>query len=148
MIREGKKLPVDVLTKIPIVITRIAKDRDVIALYAFGSLAESSLKPLSDLDFGILISDSLDKQELFHKSIDLIGILNETLKTDEVDLVILNNDPIRFAYHILRTGKLLYCRDQNRLIDFIEKTKKMYLDFKPFREQFDRVFLEGIGYHG
>lgn len=148
MIREGKKLPVDVLTKIPTVISKIAEDKDVVALYAFGSLAESSLKPLSGLDFGVLLSDSLDKQKRIHKSIDLIGILNETLKTDEVDLVILNNDPLRFTYHILKTGKLLYCRDQNRLIDFIEKTKKLYLDFKPVKDQFDRVFLEGIGYHG
>ncbi len=148
MIREGKKLPVDVLTKIPTVITKIAEDKDIVALYAFGSLAESSLKPLSDLDFGILLSDSLDKQERIHKSINLIGILNETLKTDEVDLVILNNDPLRFTYRILKTGKLIYCRDQNRLVDFIEKTKKLYPDFKPVRDQFNRVFLEGIGYHG
>ena len=48
----------------------------------------------------------------------------------------------------MKTGKLLYCRDQNRLIDFIEKTKKLYLDFKPVRDQFDRVFLEGIGRTG
>jgi len=148
MIREGRKLPVDVMSKIPTVITKIAEDKDVVALYVFGSLAESSLKPLSDLDFGILLSDSIDKQERFKKSIDLIGILNETLKTDEVDLVILNDDPLRFRYYILKTGKLIFCRDQNRLIDFIEKTKKMYLDFKPVREQFDRIFLEGIGYRG
>ena len=116
-------------------------------MYAFGSLAESNLKPLSDLDFGILLSDSLDKHERFQKSIELIGILNEALKTDEVDLVVLNNDPMRFAFHVLKTGTLLYCRDQNRLIDFTEKTRKMYLDFKPARDRFDRAFLEGIGYH-
>ena len=124
MIREGKKLPVDVLTKIPKVILKITEDKDVIALYAFGSLVESNLKPLSDLDFGVLLSYSLDKQERFYKTIDLIGIFNETLKTNEVDLVILNYDPIRFAYHILKTGKLLFCRNQNQLIDFIEKTVK------------------------
>lgn len=148
MIREGKKLPSDVLDNIPKVIMRFSEDNDIVALYGFGSLTCSSLKPLSDLDFGILLSDSLNKRERFKKSINLLGILNETLKTDDVDLVILNDDPIRFAYYILKTGKLLYCRDQNHLIDFIERTKKNYLDFKPTRDEFDRVFLKGIGYHG
>ncbi len=148
MIRDGKKLPVDVTTRIELSVARIAADKSVIALYAFGSLADENLKPLSDLDFGVLLSGSLDKQGRFHKSIDLLGILNETLKTDEVDLVVLNDDPLRFSYHILKTGKLLHCRDHNRLTDFIEKTTKLYLDFKPARDAFDQVFLEGIGYHG
>ena len=148
MIREGTKPPADVLSKIPDVITKIKKDTDVIALYVFGSVVESNLKPLSDLDFAILLSDSLERNDRFYKSIDLIGLFNETLKTDEVDMVILNDDPVGFAFNIVNTGKLLYCRDQGRLLDFIEKTTKLYLDFKPVRDQFDRIFLEGIGYHG
>lgn len=148
MIREEKKLPPDILTKIPTVVTRVAEDKHVIALYAFGSLAEENLRPLSDLDFAILLSEFLDKRERFYKSIDLIGVFNETLKTDEVDLVILNNDPVRFAYNILKNGKLLYCSDQTLLIDFIDKTIKIFLDFKLVRDQFDRVFIEGIGYNG
>ena len=148
MIREGKKLPADVQTKIPAVIAEIAEDKDVIALYGFGSLVEGTLKPLSDLDFGILLSDSLNKQERFRKSINLIGIFNKRLNTDEVDLVILNDGPFGFAYNIVKTGKLLYCLDQRRLIDFVEETTKMYLDFKPTRDRFDRTFLEGIGYRG
>ncbi len=148
MIREGKKLPVGIEARIPAAVTMIAKDSAIVALYAFGSLARDALKPLSDLDFGVLLSDSLSKRERYQKCIDLIGILGETLETDEIDLVILNDDPPRFAYNILKSGKLLHCRDQSRLLDFIEKTVKLYLDFKPVRDQFDQEFLEGIGYHG
>ena len=148
MIREGKKLPADILVKIPAAVAKIAEDKSVIALYTFGSLAESNLRPLSDVDFAVLLSESLDRQERFSKSIDLIGILNQTLKTDEVDLLILNDDPLRFAYNVLKKGKLVYCKDRNQLLDFIEKTIKLYLDFKPVRDRFDEVFLEGVGYHG
>ena len=102
MIREGKKLPADILVKIPAAVAKIAEDKSVIALYTFGSLAESNLRPLSDVDFAVLLSESLDRQERFSKSIDLIGILNQTLKTDEVDLLILNDDPLRFAYNVLK----------------------------------------------
>ena len=141
-------MPVDVITNVPAAISKVAHDRDVVALYAFGSLANGKLKPLSDLDFGVLLSNALDRKERFKKSIDLLGIFNSTLKTDEVDLVILNDGPLRFAYNIIKTGKLLFCRDRSRLADFIEKTTKQYLDFKPVRERFDREFLKGIGYHG
>jgi len=148
VIREGKNLPADVLDRVPSVVAKIAEESDVVAMYAFGSLVESGLNPLSDMDFAVLLSDSLSKGERFLKSIDLFGLFNETLKTDEVDLVILNDAPYGFADHILKTGRLLHCRDRGQLIDFIEKTKKVYLDFKPVREQFDQSFLEGIGYHG
>ena len=60
------------MIKIPRVIAKIAEDKEVVALYALGSLAEENLKPLSDLDIGILLSDSLDKQDRFKKSIDLM----------------------------------------------------------------------------
>jgi predicted nucleotidyltransferase len=148
MIREGKKLPVDVTARIPALIAEIGRDPAIAALHAFGSLVDGRLKPLSDLDFAVLLSNAIDKRQRLDKRMELIGIFSDILGTDEVDLVILNDDPLRFSYGILKSGNLLYCRDKNQLIDFTEKTVKRYLDFAPVRRQFDRVFLEGIGYHG
>lgn len=148
MIREGRKLPDDVMNRLPAVLRRVERDLDVIALYAFGGVADGALKPLSDLDFGVLISTALNRRQRFEKHLDLIGIFNETFRTDEIDLVLMNDAPMRFSYNIIRSGKLLYCRNQKELVDFCEKTVKLYLDFSFFRENFDRVFLKGIGYHG
>lgn len=55
---------------------------------------------------------------------------------------------MRFGYNILRTERLEFCKDKNFLIDFTEKTNKFYLDFKFFREQFGKTFLEKLGYVG
>lgn len=148
MIRDGKKLPVDVMTRIPALIAALREDRAVVALYAFGSLVHGALKPLSDLDFAVLLSKSIDRRERFNKRMDLIGVFIDTLKTDEIDLIILNDDPLRFAYGVLKSGKLLYCRDRDQLLDFMDKTVKLYLDFRPARRDFDQAFLEGVGYHG
>jgi hypothetical protein len=63
MIREGKQLPPDVQKRVPAVVEKIAQDPDVLALYAFGSLSAGKLKPLSDLEFGILLSDEIDRQK-------------------------------------------------------------------------------------
>lgn len=91
MIREGKKLHTDILTRIPYLIERLSKDEEIIAIYAFGSLASGILKPLSDLDFGILLTHHMNAKERFDKSIELIGKPNQALSTDEVDLIILND---------------------------------------------------------
>jgi predicted nucleotidyltransferase len=131
-----------------VLLERVSKESDIIALYAFGSLASGDLKPLSDLDFGILVSNKLDKLKRFDKHLGLIGIFNEVLETDEVDLVMMNDAPMRFSFHIIKSGKLIHCRDYTELVDFVEKTVKLYLDFRFFRDAFDDAFLKGIGYSG
>jgi predicted nucleotidyltransferase len=148
MIREGKNLPEGILEKIPQLVADLKTDEDIIALYSFGSQTSGYLKPLSDLDFAILLAKKLNKHVRFDKSIDLIGKFNGMLHTDDVDLVIMNDVPSRFIYNIIRTGKLLFCRNTRELADHIEKSVKTYLDFKFFRDSFDRVFLNGIGYRG
>jgi hypothetical protein len=84
----------------------------------------------------------------FDKHLDLIGKFNEVLKTDEVDLVMMNDAPMRFSHNIIKSGKLIHCKNKIELIDFIEKTIKLYLDFRFFRDTFDDTFLKGIGYSG
>ena len=127
MIREGHKLPPNAASKIPELLDRIAKDTHIVALYALGSLVTGDLKPLSDLDFGVLVSGKVDKQKRFDKHLDLIGMFNEVLKTDEVDLIMMNDAPMRFSHNIIKSGKLIYCKDNLELADFIEKTIKLYL---------------------
>lgn len=129
-------------------VDRISKDPNVVALFAFGSLATGRLKPISDLDFGILVSQKLSRRERFDKHLDLIGMFNAFLKTDEVDLVLMNDAPLKFCYVILKTGRLLQCSHPEDLIDFSERTVKLYLDFRFFRDDFDRKFMEGLGYRG
>jgi hypothetical protein len=148
MIRENKKLPQDVIGKIPEIVQAISGDPDVVALFSFGSLAEGRLTPLSDLDFAVLVSKRLTERQRFEKHLELIGVFNSVLRTDEIDLVVLNDTPLKFGHRILKTGKLLCLRNKEELIDFSEKVVKLYLDFRFFRDSFDSAFLEGAGYHG
>ena len=148
MIREGRPLPADVKEKVPAIVNAVSNDPIVIALYAFGSVVDDALKPLSDLDFAVLLSDRLNGKQLFDKYLELIGLFNTNFRTDDIDLVVLNDAPTKFSYHITSSGKLLFCRDRSVLVDFIEMIRKIYLDFNFFRESFDKEFLRGIGHHG
>jgi len=148
MIRNGGKLPPDVHRKTPLLVEKIARDSDIAALFAFGSFADDKLKPLSDLDFAVLLRLDMSPSARFDKHLELIGLFNETYKTDEIDPVVLNDAPLRFAHTIIKTGRLLHIADKAALIDFYDRISKLYLDFRYFRDQFDEAFLEGIGYDG
>ena len=76
------------------------------------------------------------------------SIFNNIFRTDEIDLTILNDAAFRFCFVVLKTGKLLYFKNKTELIDFRDQVMKNYLDFKYFRDSFDRTFLKGIGYNG
>lgn len=148
MIRNSKKLPDNVSEKLPAIIAAVSGDPDLAALIAFGSLAKGGLTPLSDLDFALLLSNRLSKAERFDKHLELIGLFNSVFGTDEIDLVVLNDASLKFCHEVLKTGNLLHLGNKHELIDFSEKIVKLYLDFRFFRDGYDRVFLEGVGYHG
>jgi predicted nucleotidyltransferase len=148
MIREGKKLPDNILERVPKVVEAVKLHPEVLALYAFGSVAKKELKPLSDLDFAILLSNQMNRRQRFEKSLDLIGLFNSVFHTDEIDLIILNDAALRFCHTILKTGKLLYFKDEADLIDLCEHVVKNYIDFRYFRDSFNKTFIQGIGYDG
>ncbi len=141
-------MPPNVLNRLPNLLNAVKEDPDVVALLAFGSLVKGNLSPLSDLDFAILVPFEMHRRTRFEKHIELINLFIDTFSTEEIDLILLNEAPPRYAHHILAAGKTLFCRDRAALADFIESTQKRYLDFRPYIEAFDREFLRGIGYRG
>ena len=147
MIKE-KRLQSDVLQKVPKLIEELRACEDVVALFFFGGLAQGKLKPLSDLDFAVLLRLNFDREKMLDRQLDLMGIIARELATDEFDLIILNTAPLRFAYHILKSGKAVFVKDRRQLGDFREHVVKRYLDFRHYRQEFDRSFLRGLGLHG
>ena len=147
MIRE-KRLPPDVLKKIPGLIEALRACEDVVALFFFGGLSRGELKPLSDLDFGLLLKGNSNHEKMFDRQLELMGLIAKELGTEEFDLVLLNTAPLRFSHQILRNGKRIFVKDPRRLGDFQERIVKKYLDFLHYRREFDRIFLGGLGIHG
>lgn len=149
MIREGNPIASGTLARLPAMIERIAKDRQVLALLITGSAAKGRVTPLSDLDFAVLLAHCLNRQARFKKHLNLIGEFNRSLGTDDIDLVLLNDSPSRMICNIFNDGRLLHCRSRQELIDFLEYHRKMFLDFRFFRDQLDADFARAIGYrHG
>ena len=74
--------------------------------------------------------------------------MNAPIPYEEIDLILMNDAPIRFSYNIIKNGRILFCRDKLELINFRDKIIMHHLDFKYFRDSFDRYFLQKVGYYG
>ncbi|MBW1735783.1 MAG: nucleotidyltransferase domain-containing protein [Deltaproteobacteria bacterium] len=99
-----KRLPEDILQRLTSVVPLVSSDLNVQALYLFGSGAQDRLRPLIDLDFGILLATRLDRKQRSEKQVELAGKLNDFFGTEEIDLVILNDVPPRFSIKVVKEG--------------------------------------------
>ncbi|OQX81997.1 MAG: hypothetical protein B6D56_00995 [Candidatus Omnitrophica bacterium 4484_70.1] len=106
--------------------------------YIFGSVVQGRKNLLSDIDVGIILDDSQIKQELYRYGYkaEILADLIKILKTNEVDLVVLNEASPLLKHRVLYWGKLIYCRNERRRIQFQINTINEYNDFKQIRRKY------------
>ncbi len=141
---KKEKLPEKIEERIPYLTEEIKKIDEVNAFILFGSLAEGKRRPLSDVDFAILLMKNVKKEKYLDMEFLISDIISSLLKTEEFDLVILNNAPPKVAYNILKDGKVFFIKNKIAFIDFKEYTIKYYLDFKYYEDEFNKIFLEKL----
>jgi predicted nucleotidyltransferase len=69
-----------------------------------------------------------NKNERFNLQLKLISELTRILKTDRIDLVIMNDAPISLNYEIIKANHPLLVRDEGNRIDFEHRILSRYLD--------------------
>jgi len=109
----------------------LARDPDVDAVYLFGSQARAKAGRLSDIDIGILLGKQVPAQEYFQRRLVYIGRCCDILRTDRVDLVILNDAPLLLAYNVVAPRRILVERNRSHRVAFEVDRINRYLDFKP-----------------
>jgi len=118
-----------------------AKCEDIIALFLFGSYGTEKQTPLSDVDLGFLPAE--EKLGL-EKELSLLAKLEEIGKSEDINLVNLRKASVDLQMEVISTGKLLYCRDKNKLADFKERVIRVYCDFEPDLRNFYKDYDEGL----
>ena len=118
------------------------KTKSVRVAYLFGSQATGKAGPLSDIDIAVLLGGPPDKW--FDCRLDLIGMISEALRSDHLDLVLLNEAPPLLRDRVIRYGRVIFCRDEPARIEFEVRTMREYLDFKPYRDLYAKEMLKQI----
>ena len=108
----------------------LAPEDDVVLAYVFGSVARGRAGPLSDLDVAVLLADDAD---IGRRHLELIAALTSSIKSSEVDVVILNDAPVALAYRVLRDGRPIVNRNERVRVGHWVATVDRYLDMEPMR---------------
>lgn len=115
--------------------------------YLFGSTARGESNCLSDIDIAVLFDDALLRKESFDPQVELISELTCLLKTDNVDLVVLNDSPLLLTYNIIREGIILKS-DEPLRVKFETKVMSRYLDERYHIERHSKESLKRISESG
>jgi uncharacterized protein len=121
------------------------KSREYVELaYLFGSTAEENRGPLSDIDIGVYLSSKPTKGERIEKRLELTAELAGFLKTESVDLVVMNDSSPVINFEIIKSNIPVFIRDEDFKLDVEQKVMSLYLDRKYHENLLNRTFLARI----
>jgi len=106
--------------------------KEIKLVYLFGSQAKNKTTSLSDYDFAVYFDQNIDSNRLKELVLILITEISSIIKSEKIDLVILNQ-PISslLKFNILKERNLIYQQPPYRLI--VEPAiYNEYFDFKTF----------------
>jgi hypothetical protein len=105
----------------------LSADADIVFAYLFGSHATGTAGPTSDVDVDVYLRPGVDA---FEARLRILGRLQQVLRSDAVDLVILNTAPLSLAGRILRQRQVLIDRAPFERHQYESLTSRMFIDFR------------------
>jgi len=109
------------------------RTRPVRLAYLFGSQTTGRATAESDIDVAVLFAQELDGPARLAERLALVEGLIRLLRTDAVDVAVLNDASPLLAMEVLRTGKIVYKAGEMDRIDFQVRTVREYEDTEPLR---------------
>jgi predicted nucleotidyltransferase len=114
----------------------ILKKQKVVLAYIFGSQATGKTGPLSDIDIAVYFDENLSSDEQFALRLQVLGDIMDLFKTNEIDLVVLNDAPPLLAHRILKEGLVVFSDNEKVRLEYEVKTVLNYLDWKPYLDKY------------
>ena len=121
----------------------ILQDQKIGLVLVFGSKITGFSHSKSDIDIGIVFFDKIRKKE---KPVEVYGILHEEFikkfKTNNIDIVYLEEAPLSLQYKAVRDGVVLYENSPVFFANYKENILKKYFDFKFFEDIFHQAIIK------
>jgi uncharacterized protein len=136
-----RQLPENITDLIPVAVDYLQSCGNILFAYLFGSLAKVRLSPLSDVDIAVYLSDPANPGE---KKLEILGRLIDLLKTDEIDLVMLNSASLSLKMKVLQSRKVIVDSAPFLRHQYESLVMREYFDFSiKEMEILGRRFLHG-----
>lgn len=110
---------------------------DVFFAYVFGSFLKGGL--FEDVDLALYLEggDGRESLKLEREAESVLRL--------PVEIVVLNEAPLSFAFRVLKEGKLIFARDDKARCDFEERIRVLYFDFLPLHRRYYKEVVLGEG---
>jgi len=114
----------------------------ILFVYVYGSFGSERYKEgKSDIDIAIFG----DRIFRFDELMDMADELQRQIPGHpDIDLIDLNQDAIILNNQVIRTGKLIYCIDEEAHSNYVITQWSRYIDFKEYMKRFDQDLKERI----
>ena len=128
--------------KTEILIAEYLKDQipGLIAIYIFGSMADNSATPGSDIDIAFLTFQKISAVEKWKIQEELASKLNQ-----DVDLIDLKDATTILRTEVIEKGKLIFSGDSYQVNHFEMITYSMYADLNESRQDILTDYNEKYG---
>ncbi|MBI4008038.1 MAG: nucleotidyltransferase domain-containing protein [Planctomycetes bacterium] len=114
----------------------LSKEQSISFAYLFGSKVKNKESYRSDWDIAVYIKDEILEKNPVWQKFDIENRLSIVLKTDAVDVVILNyiDNPL-FGFEIITKGILILNRDDELRVAFEGEALGRYQDWQYFMKR-------------
>jgi len=128
----------------------ILKGRPVMLAYLFGSAAEGTALPSSDVDIALVLEPKCDisAYDRMKMEFDIAAEVEARCKIKEADVRSINSAPLTVKGMILTEGILLYSRDEEFRVDYETHYRKLYFDFLPVATMMRDAFFRQLKEEG
>lgn len=117
---------------------------DLLLGYLYGSFLVRN--DFNDIDIGLLVAGERTPYELFKYAMRIASDLERCITPRyEVDLRVLNTAPVEFQYEVVKTGQVVFARDENVRVAFEADVLAKYLDLKYLYDRMNRALLTPVG---
>ena len=110
---------------------------EVLEAYLFGSHARGQARPRSDVDVAVYVDEGRARDGVWGYRAQLATELMGALRTNDVDVVVLNRAPILLYHRVLRDGVRLFSRDLRATTTRAGQALSRYFDFLPQLDKMD-----------
>jgi len=111
---------------------------EVAVAYLYGSFAREEAKKDSDVDLGILFAQKKQEEKPFSlPQLVFADELGKILKK-KVEIQDLDACRVDFSHRVLNEGKLVYCSNEKKRVEFEERILRIFFDLKPAFDQYYR----------
>lgn len=115
----------------------IKNEGNIKAAYLFGSYADNTYNENSDIDIAIIYKGNMDEYEHAGKSID-VSVVFGNIPVDYIDLEKAN---VFLQFEILKKGKVIYCENEDELIEFANRVQHLYIEMDYERKKYINCVL-------